>query len=70
MGLLQIVIHSDNDEFPKLELTTFGTRHVFERLKQVGACRAAAQCVESAAADVLKCYAGMDQSKNSYCSPS
>lgn len=29
-----IVIHSDNDEFPKLELTTFGTRQVFERLKQ------------------------------------
>ncbi|KAL3159782.1 hypothetical protein ABBQ38_010188 [Trebouxia sp. C0009 RCD-2024] len=29
-----IVIHSDNDEFPKLNLTTFGTREVFERLKQ------------------------------------
>ena len=32
---VQIVIHSDNDEFPKLNLTTFGTREVFERLKQV-----------------------------------
>ncbi len=33
--LLQIVIHSDNDEFPKLELTTFGTRQLFEKLKKV-----------------------------------
>ena len=34
-ALLQIVIHSDNDVFPRLELTTFGTRQVFEKLKQV-----------------------------------
>lgn len=35
LALLQIVIHSDNDVFPRLELTTFGTRQVFEKLKQV-----------------------------------
>ena len=29
------MIHSDNDEFPRLHLTTFGTRDIFERLKQV-----------------------------------
>ncbi|KAL0052847.1 hypothetical protein WJX82_008587 [Trebouxia sp. C0006] len=29
-----IVIHSDNDEFPKLELNTFGTRQLFEKLKK------------------------------------
>ncbi|KAK9811258.1 hypothetical protein WJX72_000723 [[Myrmecia] bisecta] len=29
-----IVIHSDNDEFPKLQLTTFGTRQIFERLRE------------------------------------
>lgn len=33
------MIHSDNDEFPRLNLTTFGTRDVFERLKQVLAAR-------------------------------
>lgn len=32
---MQIVIHSDNDEFPRLNLTTFGTREVFDSLKEV-----------------------------------
>ncbi len=32
---VQIVICSDNDEFPELKLTTFGTRQIFEQLREV-----------------------------------
>ena len=32
---VQIVICSDNDTFPELQLTTFGTRSIFERLREV-----------------------------------
>lgn len=65
------MIHSDNDEFPKLELTTFGTRQVFEKLKKVvlglrSATHVDASCMQSS------CFAvtGLDTSKNSYRCPS
>ena len=32
---LQITIHSDHAEYPDLKLTTFGTRKIFERLREV-----------------------------------
>lgn len=32
---MQIIIHSDNAEYPRLQLTTFGTKEIFSSLKQV-----------------------------------
>jgi hypothetical protein len=32
---MQITIHSDHAEYPDLKLTTFGTRKIFERLREV-----------------------------------
>ena len=34
----QIVICSDNAEFPELRLTTFGTKKIFEQLRGVRGC--------------------------------
>ena len=70
--LLQIVIHSDNDEFPKLELTTFGTRQLFEKLKKV-LLWLYSRCLvmlPPARNHHVLLFIGLDASKNSYCCPS
>jgi hypothetical protein len=36
---VQITIHSDHAEYPDLKLTTFGTRRIFERLREVNYLR-------------------------------
>jgi hypothetical protein len=33
--LLQITIHSASDEYPELRLTTFGTKEIFQDLREV-----------------------------------
>lgn len=42
--VMQIVIHSDNDALPTMELTTFGARGMFEELKEVGLLRLCTPC--------------------------
>ena len=34
---MQIIIHSDNDSFPRLELSTFATKEIFQKLREVSA---------------------------------